>query len=523
MKQLIVYGCLFCSGLTPVFGQSFPYPDSTFNDSGLVVSSFPSGNQVGRAIAVQPDGKIIAGGFGSTSLYNYNLVRYLTDGRVDSTFGANGMVTTPVAFASDLADVCLQSTGKIIAGGYYQAGSASQQDFLLIRYLPNGTIDSAFGANGRVLTDFSGGNNEQIHALAIQSDDKIVAVGEWFNTAQTVYNFAIARYMPDGSPDSSFNGTGKLLIDMAGYSDYAKAVVIQPDGKIVVAGTTATASASVTEFCAVRLTAAGAPDPSFGIGGKAILPSLFNHQDYCEAMVLQSDGKYVLAGNTSPGNGIIWAAARLRADGTIDSTYNSTGWQTFAFNIYENYLQDAAIDAYGNTVLVGSTVNDLTGVTGAALASINTAGLPDPTFGSSGMAVFEYTDADNAAYANAFQPDGRLLIVGEMNSTADPSVKIYTARFRIKNEQSTGIENVTRNGDELFVFPNPFGDKISFVCKDPDIAVATIEIYDNCGRLVHRSEFTGKEWTINTGSWNEGVYLFRMSANGTVFQGTIIR
>jgi uncharacterized delta-60 repeat protein len=166
-------------------------------------------------------------------------------GGLDPTFGVRGKVLTDFSgsgsndFARALA---IQSDGKIVAAGnsnVHPDSDPPDSDFALARYTSRGRIDRRFGANGKILTNFRslGGAQAGAHALAIQSDGKIVAAG-FSETSGSLSDFALARYNPDGTLDARFNSTGKVLTDFSGSGsiDFARAMVIQSDGKIVAAG-----------------------------------------------------------------------------------------------------------------------------------------------------------------------------------------------------------------------------------------------------------------------------------------------
>jgi uncharacterized delta-60 repeat protein len=158
-------------------------------------------------------------------------------GDLDATFGTGGKVTTDFAGDRDEAHgVVVQADGKLVAAG--GAKTSRSQDFALARYNPNGTLDTTFGTGGKVTTDFAG-NDDQAFAVVLQSDGKIVAAGQ----ASTGYrggDFALARYNPNGSLDTTFGTGGKVTTDFAGDTDEAHGLVLQPDGKLVAAGQAST-------------------------------------------------------------------------------------------------------------------------------------------------------------------------------------------------------------------------------------------------------------------------------------------
>ncbi len=236
--------------------------DSTFGSGGIVVTAV--GPDVdydyAYAVAIQTDGKIVAAGAtGPRSNYGgttdtFAIVRYNTNGTLDTSFGTGGTVTTTIGTYSDAYAVANQTDGKIVATGYSYKGDYA--DFALARYNTDGTLDTSFGTDGMVTTAISANSNvDNARSVAIQTDGKIVAAG-----IDSSYNFALVRYNTDGTLDTTF-GTGGM-VTTTNY-DKAYAVAIQSDGKIVAAGVGYSSSRYYYDFVVVRyLTGAATPTPT---------------------------------------------------------------------------------------------------------------------------------------------------------------------------------------------------------------------------------------------------------------------
>ncbi len=217
--------------------------DNDFGIGGKVFTDFFGGYDVAQAVILQPDGKILATGNAFTYTYasdNFGLARYNTDGSLDVSFGSGGKVLTTfprndnATFGRKDAvayDISLEPNGKIIA-----AGSAGERwlDFALARYNSDGSLDSSFGSAGLVITDFSG-YNEEIRAVKVQQDGKIIAAGFALNLSLTDVDFALARYNQNGTLDGNFGNGGKRTTDM-GANDEIFDMAIHQDNKVVVAG-----------------------------------------------------------------------------------------------------------------------------------------------------------------------------------------------------------------------------------------------------------------------------------------------
>ncbi|WP_165065984.1 Ig-like domain-containing protein [Paludisphaera rhizosphaerae] len=264
-------------------------PDATFNNGLAAVLGMTGRSMVGKAVAVQADGKILVGGYfqdQGSSTWNMQLARLTADGRLDSSFGTGGWVTLiPTSgFYNEIWDLAVLSDGKILIGGSIYNSSTSN-DFAVVRLNSIGSLDSTFGSGGYATTSFSNGSDRG-YKLAVQPDGKILLAGSSFggNASST---FAVARWTSDGRLDSAFGSGGKLATDVPGNYDEARGVAVQPDGKILVAGS------SSNGMTMVRYSAAGTLDASFGTGGIVTKSSATS----TTSMVAQSDVGIVVGGS----------------------------------------------------------------------------------------------------------------------------------------------------------------------------------------------------------------------------------
>jgi uncharacterized delta-60 repeat protein len=252
--------------------------DTTFGTGGKVITHVGSNFDVAKGVVIQPDGKIVVVGLGN----GFTLARYNTDGRLDTSFNGTGKVTTLFngGAAANAYAVALQADGKIIVAG------SSLNDFALARYNTNGTLDTSFNSTGTVTTPIGNGD-DAANAVAIQPDGKIVAAG-YAKFAN--YDFALVRYNTDGTLDPAFNGTGKVTTAFGNGDDFAKAVAIQRDDRIIVAGY---AQFGNNDFALARYNADGTPDASFNTTGKVTTP-IGNNDESALAVALQIDSKIVI-------------------------------------------------------------------------------------------------------------------------------------------------------------------------------------------------------------------------------------
>jgi uncharacterized delta-60 repeat protein len=293
--------------------------DTNFDSDGKVTTAIGSGTEQAFSVAIQSDGKIVAAGYSNNgSNDDFALVRYNTDGSLDTSFDGDGKVITAIGGAADYAvSVAIQSDGKIVAAGYSNNGS--NFDFALVRYNTNGTLDTSFDSDGKVTTAISG-SNDIAHSVAIQTDGKIVVAGESGNGSNA--NFALVRYNTNGTLDTNFDSDGKVTTAIGSSGDIARSLAIQSDGKIAVAGSSF--NGSNEDFALVRYNTDGTLDTSFDSDGK-VTTDIGSDNDFAYSVALQSDGKIVVAGHSDNGSNEDFALVRYNTDGTLDTSFDSDG------------------------------------------------------------------------------------------------------------------------------------------------------------------------------------------------------
>jgi len=271
--------------------------DATFDSDGKVITSMSSAAfEAVYSLAIQPDGKIVAAGYSQVSGGNddFALARYNTDGTLDTTFDSDGKVTTtfgiPATSSERAYSMAIQSDGKIVAAGGSQGDPGVFSEFALVRYNSDGTLDTTFDSDGKVTTPI-GSDHGIAQSVAIQSDGKLVAAGSSSNG--TALEFAVVRYNADGSLDTTFDSDGKVTTAIGGLTETAYSVAIQPDGRIVAAGRSY--NGNDYDFALVRYNTDGTLDTTFGSDGKVTTPFGSGH-NIARAVRVQSDSKILVAG-----------------------------------------------------------------------------------------------------------------------------------------------------------------------------------------------------------------------------------
>ena len=285
-------------------------------------------------------------------------------------------------------------------GKIVAAGGEAGGDFALARYNPNGSLDTSFSGNGRTRTDF-GDNNDLATGVALQADGKIVAVGRsGFGV------FALARYNANGSLDSSFSGDGRQTTTFfGGFGEGAADVALQ-GSKIVVVGLAAGTGGG--DFALARYNANGSPDTSFSGDGKQTT-DFFGDYDQANGVALQGDGKIVVAGSAGRPGGSDFALARYNANGSPDTSFSGDGKQTSGFGGAE-FASGVALQGDGKIVAVGPVFRG--GRDDFALARYNANGSPDTSFSGDGKQTTDFSQASDFASDVALQADGKIVAVG---------------------------------------------------------------------------------------------------------------
>lgn len=311
--------------------------DKSFDGDGTAIADLGANDQA-YAAALQPDGGIVVAGTSSTATGNRGaLARFDSGGKLDDRFdpgGGDGDGRKLLADMYGVAAVLVQGDGRIVVSGNYV------NNFATVRLDAKGARDGTT-FEPAVLDP---GSSEFVHAAALAPDGRIVVAGVTGNGPSP--RAAVAVYKGDGMLDKAFAQTGSLALP-ADVMNYAEAVVVQPDGAIVVAGTANTAD---PRLVAVRFDREGKTDGGFGAGGKATAD--FEGQDGFAAAALAPDGRILLAG-TAAGASVL-TAARFSPAGLPDGGFGSGGQTTFAFDV-QNLAYSAAVQPDGKLVIAGQT------------------------------------------------------------------------------------------------------------------------------------------------------------------------
>ena len=437
--------------------------DPTFDGDGRIETSEPASR--GVDVAIQPDGRFLAaaGGPGGATL-----TRFGPAGSVDASFGLGGKVTVPNLQAPQ---VLVQPDGRIVLAGTLATG-ATGDDFGVTRFLPDGSLDTAFGTGGRVTTEVGTAGtpavvvSDFLTSAALQPDGKIVVGG---STGQLgVFDVALVRYTPDGALDPTFDGDGKVVGDFGPTGmDFVVDLAVQGDGRVVVLGRADVTAAGGARVSLARYTPAGGLDPSFDGDGL-----LVGRSAHAWALAVQSDGRILVAGNSGSGTTAHATLLRYLADGAPDRSFGADGAVVTPFGDLSSALA-VAVRPDGRVVVAGYGASG--GQIRFAVGTYLSSGALDPTFDGDGKTTTDIgTQPDAFAQAVALQADGRIVAAGSTNFDGRPSNQLVLARYLAEAAPHRGYWLVASDGGVFAFGDAPFlGSTGGMALARPIVGMAT--------------------------------------------------
>lgn len=388
--------------------------DSVFGSSGYFIANSnefePFYFPSSSTINLQVDGKVLV------ASYQGGIARFNQDGTVDTTFGENGKLLTN---SMNVQSLLIQGDGKILVAGGIGIGPNMTANNVT-RYNIDGTLDTSFGVNGTTQTRI--GFEDIAYDAALQPDGKIIIVGRTFYDTAT-RDFSIVRYNSDGSLDTTFSEDGKQTTAIGNMDDHAYSIKLQADGKLVVGGI------SDFDLTLVRYNSNGSLDSSFSNDG--IVKMDLGGTESIESLIIQSDGKILVSGNSyNVDNKQNIFLARFNGDGSVDKSFANDGFLITNFGTNYSSVSDIDVQPDGRIVLAGRSDKEI------VLVRYNSNGSIDSTF----------NDSDNE---NASTLNNSLVIYEENNfspTLLDTSVALYDADLAKLNN---GIGNYNQSSITL--------------------------------------------------------------------------
>ena len=427
--------------------------DPGFGDAGLVISDLGEETSV-RDIVLQPDGRIVMVGENPGPGGGFLVARYRANGTFDPTFSGGGwsFIEVPVE-RSESSSVALQGN-KIIVGGVTQ-DPVDQRHLVLLRLTAGGALDPTFGGGDGIVkrtlnADPPGGAG--VVDLVVQPNGRIVAVASYMD----IY---VVRFMPNGGLDTGFGTNGETEVSIADTQS-VKAVALQNNGRIVVAGTAQDVS-NDQDFLVARLLPGGDPDDSFDDDGIVVTPVSDTQGDVAEDVMIQSDGKIVAAGWVEDASDRDFAVVRYTSTGTPDNDFSGNGIVSFGDTDLSDYALAVARHT-GGKILVGGTIQLDTLDSAAVLARLRPNGTLDNVFSGNGSLIEDFGLSNAAFISLAVTPNGSIIAGTALQDGSDQYLGL--AKFRDRDASLLTLEisrrsTTVRLGGDLA--PNKAGQKVT--------------------------------------------------------------
>lgn len=472
--------------------------DLSFGVNGKVITKFESLYDGIGSLAIQSDGKIVV--VGNTFLNGYSdftVVRYNSDGSLDLSFGSEGKVFTDIGTLTDLAqDVAIQSDGKIVVVGCAYVDGVDQ--IATVRYNEDGTLDNSFGTNGIVTTPI--GSSYSIgNSVAIQSDGKIVVAGQT-EISTYVQEMIVLRYYTDGTLDPAFNAGGTYITEFGVMGSRASSVAIQINGKIVVGGNSA--NDGNPNFAIIRLKDDGNADNSFSYDGIDTI-SVGGVIDYGRSVVVQSDEKIILAGYSHNGTDNDFALVRYNTNGTLDSSFGKDGIVTTAIGSSNDQISSMILQQDGRIVVAGNSYYNRS--YDFALARYNIDGTLDTSFDSDGKQVTGFGNNSDFASSVALQSDGKIVVAG----TTQEGFNSDFALARYNNTILTGVDEIQAEVLSVEIYADPTTDKL-LVKAGSELVGSSYTVIDQLGRPIISGRLISESSSVAIDKLASGLYFFQV-------------
>jgi len=381
-------------------------------------------------VAFQQDGKLVVGGVKTPAGQHFAVMRFTPAGALDATFGTNGVAQTRVGTSSHVASaIAVQPDGKILLAGFTRF-VGQNSDFALLRYTSDGALDTTFGTGGLVLTDF-GGETDQARTMVLLPDGRIVLAGQTVSDDLAIADMAFARYLPDGSLDPAFGTGGRAVVDVRGTPSEVRSISVLGNGQIVAAGLSKNPVGSWSDVVVARLRVDGSVDAAFGQAGYFISAFGGPGNDIGAGLVVDSFDRLLVAG-LAGGND--FGVLRVTTAGTLDSVFGLGGRARFDFSGRNDTGSAVVSEAGGKTLVVGSSLTGATNDAKIGVVRFLSDGAVDPAFGLAGSTLVSlpvgFTGAGSIARAVALDRCGAVVVGGWVEDVPAGLSRVGLVRIR---------------------------------------------------------------------------------------------
>ncbi len=486
------------------FGQAGSF-DTSYGNNGVATLCYPiSGTSMAPyGASFQSSGKIVTYNVvGNTNIGV--LMRWNTDGSMDTTFGDSGTGTQ--SYSHDppfvnggyfLCDMAIQADDKIVIMGLQQNNTYSNA-YWVARLLPDGALDTSFNGTGYLDLSF-GTTQDRATSVALQTDGKILVGGTSGNTTQF---FTMARLNPDGSLDPGFGNGGKVQTPFSGNESFVQTIAVQPDGKIVAGGYTVNFP-NGKDFAIVRYNTDGSIDTDFGDNGK-VITTISNNGDFITELIIELDGRITAGGYKSSENYPYMCMVRYNVDGSIDASFGIDG---IVINDDDNSRNcSIARQADGKYLMAGCPSGFY-----FLVIRYNSDGTKDSSFGVGGVVDLSY----GGAVKVLVQTDNKIVAYGSIYN--DELTEVCFANVRLNPGTLETDEFIQ---PDLKLYPNPTTGEVFF--RMTDAAKYQCSVYNMMGQKVRVQENVVNGASVNIDNLPKGAYMFVLSNGGAVVTKTII-
>ncbi|MGJ8746083.1 T9SS type A sorting domain-containing protein [Polaribacter sp.] len=480
--------------------------DPTFGTNGIAITEVSNNliNDGGKSVLVKDDGTILVTGYTTNANGNsdFALVQYDSNGILDSSFGTNGIAVLDInGFDEEASFSLLQSDGKIITVGHT---TNSNKDIIVARFNSNGTLDTTYAING--LFTYDSGADDFGKKVAILPDNKI------FIGCEISSNYGIIKISETGTVITSFGTNGITTTDL-GSVDSLRDLKLQSDGKILIAGTSGKndiGDGDVYDKALIRHNSDGSLDNTFNSTGIIFTSFESGKNDGGYAINIQPDGKIIINGSSEDNQGYDnIALTRYNTDGSIDESFGTNGTTFTNYSDYD-FSFTSLIQTDGKIILGGYFINVTTLQRDLILLRYTNNGILDNTFGNNGITT---TDLNNNSrdfgFSLAFQSNNKILFAGytkENGNTYDFAI----ARYII--DSSLGTDDLINNSKNYLIYPNPVAESITIINKNFSSEKIDIEIYSIDGKKLKSISNLNLDYNLDIPLFflTKGVYILRI-------------
>jgi uncharacterized delta-60 repeat protein len=496
------------------------YLDKTFADDGYSVLN-PNGKRIHPyTLQLMPDGRILHGGWKEldASKARFYLMMHKKDGKPDTSFGVDGF--RPVSAISGFSAISLAAypDGRVLVYGSMSEGTSYKSKPFIARFLSDGSPDSSFGKNG-IYQEHNCPSDSYFAKVKIHDDGNFTAIGaeQKVGSAPTIFYPMIAKITSDGKQDSSLSTNGYLRIGSESDTGYIYDAVFTKSGGVVIP-----LSLSESTFGAlsmVKCDMKGVIDSSFGTNGRVSM-QISDNMDMIRALVETPDQSIVCASIINLQNNYQSILVRFKKDGAFDASFGDFGTAGSLDLVHGNYFDQCILDSNGNIIVTGSLYINTLGYT-PAIIRYDRNGKRDSLFGNNGVVIGPLDSLDFIP-GIAVQQDGKYVAAGVLAGTEIGITKYYGMIYRVNNGASTTVSQKMSVSSTISLYPTPSTDNCTVTYTLPSSSNCTMTLRDESGREI--KTFTTNQYRT-TGEHKEeldlrglavGVYFLQIESNGSI-------